>query len=130
MYRILLYLYSFLLVSNIQGGRREPRLSFKSVEGFPRSHPLLLFVTNTSVRIYERSYAALSLFSVRFVRPLVIRSGNANQPDPAQDGQEMAVTRCEHAIEVVGYGILPDPRVDIPDAEPVVFGKNGEGVDV
>lgn len=41
----------------------------------------------------------------------------------------MAVTRCEHAIVVVGDEILPDPRLDIPDAEPVVFGQNGEGVE-
>lgn len=52
-----------------------------------------------------------------------------NQPDPAQDGQQMAVTRCEHAVVVVGDGTLPNVRGDIPDAEPVVFGKNGEGVE-
>lgn len=54
------------------------------------------------------------------------RSVNAQEPDP--DSQVMAVTRCEHAIVVVGHDILPAPRVDIPDAEPVVFGENGEGV--
>lgn len=59
----------------------------------------------------------------------MIRSVNENQHDPAQDGQQMAVTRCEHAIVVVGDGILPAPRLDIPDAEPVVFGQNGEGVE-
>lgn len=60
----------------------------------------------------------------------VIRSVNAQEPGSAQNGQRMAVTRCEHAIVVVGSGIDPLTRVDIPDAEPVVFGKNGEGVEV
>lgn len=59
---------------------------------------------------------------------LVIRSVNAQEPDPAQDSQLVAVTRCEHAIVVVGDEILPAPRVDIPDTEPVVFGENGDWV--
>ena len=40
----------------------------------------------------------------------------------------MAVTRWEHAIVVAGGEILPVLRAGIPDAKPVVFGENGEGV--
>ena len=40
----------------------------------------------------------------------------------------MAVHRCEHADVLVGGELNPVHRVDIPLAQPVVFGKDGEGV--
>jgi len=61
-------------------------------------------------------------------RDFVIRSIHAQEHEPAENVQRMAVARCEHAIVVVGSEILPVPRADVPYAETVVFGKNGEGV--
>lgn len=63
-----------------------------------------------------------------FRRDFVMCSAHAQEPDPAENVQRAAVTRCEHAIVVVGSGELPVLRADIPDAETVVFGKNEEGV--
>ncbi|CAB1111409.1 unnamed protein product [Ectocarpus sp. CCAP 1310/34] len=57
-----------------------------------------------------------------------ISTTHAQEPDPAENVQRMAVARCDHAIVVVGSGTLPVPRAGIRDATPVVFGKNGEGV--
>lgn len=64
-----------------------------------------------------------------FPRDLVFCSVHAQEPDLAENVQRRAVARCEHAIVVVGSETVPAPTADIPDAEPVVFGKDGEGVE-
>ncbi|CAB1113752.1 unnamed protein product [Ectocarpus sp. CCAP 1310/34] len=52
---------------------------------------------------------------------------HAQEPDLAENVQRRAVARCEHTIVVVGSETVPVMTADIPDAEPVVFGKDGEG---
>eukprot|EP00903_Cladosiphon_okamuranus_P019499 g17932.t1 len=64
-----------------------------------------------------------SCSSPRFVGTMLVVSSRA-----AMGGQAMSVTRCEHAIVVVGEGIVSIPRLGIQDAEAVVFGQNEEGV--
>ncbi len=64
-----------------------------------------------------------------FRRDFVIRSVHAQDQGPAENVQRTAVARCEHAIVVVGSETLPVLRLDFPDAETVVFGKDGEGID-
>jgi len=59
---------------------------------------------------------------------LVFRSIDTQESEPAQNGQRMAVYRCEHASVLIGDEVNPVRREDIPEAEPVVFGKDGEGV--
>ncbi|CAN0533278.1 unnamed protein product [Ectocarpus sp. 12 AP-2014] len=54
---------------------------------------------------------------------------HAQEPDLAENVQRRAVARCEHTIVVVGSETVPVMTADIPDAEPVVFGKDGEGVE-
>ena len=49
------------------------------------------------------------------------------EPEQEPNGQQIAVGQCEHADVILGVGTTP--KADIPKVEPVIFGKDGEGIE-
>ena len=49
------------------------------------------------------------------------------EPEQESNGQQIAVGQCEDADVILGGETTP--KVDIPEAEPVIFGKDGEGTE-
>ena len=48
-------------------------------------------------------------------------------PEQEPNGQQIAVGQCEHADVILGGGTTP--KADTSEAEPVIFGKDGEGIE-
>lgn len=49
------------------------------------------------------------------------------EPELAPNAEQVAAGQCEHADVILGDGTTP--KADIPEAEPVIFGKDGEGIE-
>ena len=49
------------------------------------------------------------------------------KPEQESNDQQIAVGQCEHADVILGGRTTP--KADIPEAEPVIFGKDEEGIE-